>query len=108
VLTNAVHDDVGVLEDEPVREAEHGAAEERQPVVARHVASRGREMGRAIGFEDERGFNAEEVDDESPERVLSAKFHPAERTIAQQLPQGSFGGRGRSSKQPGSIRGFSQ
>jgi hypothetical protein len=86
VVTNAGDDDVGVLKDQPVREAEDGAAKECEPVVACDVAGGAREVGRAIGFEDHRSLDAEEVDEESPERVLPAELHATERATAQQLP----------------------
>ena len=86
MVTDAVDDDIGVLEDEPVREAEDGTANEREPMIARNVASWAREVRRAIRFDDCCGLDAEKVDDESPDRVLSAEFHAVERATTQQLP----------------------
>jgi hypothetical protein len=93
VVTNAVQHDVWALEDQPVREAEDSAADELQPAVACDIARGTWEVGCAVGFDDDCSFDAEEVDDESPERVLAPELHVVERAIPEERPQRTFGRR---------------
>ncbi len=73
-LTNAVKDAVGMAQDQVVGQTEDDKTRGGKPSIAAAVAPGLGEVRGTIGFEDEAGFPAEEVDEEGSDGMLTAEF----------------------------------
>jgi hypothetical protein len=91
-----------MVQDLVVGEPEDAEAGGAEPSVTHAVTAGASAMHRAIDFYDQRRLDAEEIDDEGAQWVLSAKL-VAELPPTQQSPEHTFGRRHRAPQGSGAI-----
>jgi len=98
VTTDLEKDAVRMVQDLAVGQTKDDEASSPEPSVAAAVSQRLGEVRRAIRFDDEAGFLAEEVDDEGSDGMLSPELGLHDLPAAQHGPKLPLGGRGSASQ----------
>src|SRR6266511_5623633 len=93
-----------MAEDLAVLEAQDADVERTKEAVARAVTWRCREVPRTVGFDDELGLLAIEVDDERTEGLLASELRAIEAAVAKKVPEGLLGRGGRATQGARSVR----
>jgi hypothetical protein len=88
--TDALDDAFGVAEDLVVGKAQHDEAARAQPLIADPVAERLGKVSRTVCLDDEPSFEAYEIADEGPERLLSSKLDAVDATATKEPPKDGF------------------
>jgi len=93
MLLDRAQDALGVGEEFVVGETEHQDAARGQERIASHILGRRWEVRRAVSFHRELRIDAEEVDDEAPDRVLPSELRIGDRSPPKRRPQALLGRR---------------
>ncbi len=88
--TDPVESTVGLAQDQVIGETENHKPCSNKPGVAAAVTRGPGEVGGAIGFDDETGLLAEEVDDKRSDRMLASKLGTHDLPVPQHLPEKPF------------------
>jgi hypothetical protein len=89
--SNEGQDVVGMVEDLTVLEAQDADADPTKEAVASDIPRRRREVPRTIGFDDELGVFAIEVNDEGTQGLLASELCAIETAIAKKVPEALLG-----------------
>jgi len=88
--TDLTEDTVGMPQNQVVGKAKDDKSGRGKPGIATPVTPGPWEVRRAIGFDDESGFPAEEIHDERSDRMLSAELGQHHLPAAHHLPKHLF------------------